>query len=498
MRSEKSEWYYGDEKSGQWKGPITLAQLDELYSLGTIEDHTRVVNAQMLRYEGSMAHGHFYSNLARINVLFSPEPEAFVENRQHNATTVLSGPNNCGKTLFLKHIYSAIGQGAYLIGCNRFSHVDVLNTREMDKHHHRTYYDNFVNEFYSSRQNTENNHLNLQEIITGLKDGARKKLFAVAENLLGNTFALQRTDPENTFSPFYVDVDGENLRYASTGTRLLLTLLGTMLDDRFSVLLIDEPEIGLSPRIQSALATFLYDQRRRQEFSPHLDRVFVATHSHLMLDRDVISNNFVVNKNAADIDVSQLSSPAGFHQLQFNLLGNDLEALFLPSSIVLVEGESDASYLKKLVQLRIPNKRITIVRAGGDGEIQSKINFVREAFGDITTSPYGGRFFAVLDATHSIKISRLHGQGLAEENVVVWSRNGIEYYYPKILVAEAFHCDESDVVGLDFSTDPIKHNGFRYSKKQLAEFVCDRISPHHELPDELVDLLDRIARASGN
>lgn len=249
MKTQKSEWYYGDDETGQWVGPMPVEQLDELHRTGKVKDYTRVIHTQLLRQEGPMAQGIHYSKISRLEVEFIPTVENFHEARAEKPTTVLSGPNNCGKTLLLKQLFSLIGQGGYLIGCNRFSHVDVLNTRQIDQHEHRRYYDNFIQNFYTSRQNTENNELQLQRIITGLKDHQRKKLFDVCKELLGNDFSLTRTDPENTFSPFYVDVDGENLRYSSTGTRLLLTLLGTLLDERFSVLLIDEPEIGLSPGI---------------------------------------------------------------------------------------------------------------------------------------------------------------------------------------------------------------------------------------------------------
>lgn len=58
-------------------------------------------------------------------------------------------------------------------------------------------------------------------------------------------------------------MDGENLRYGSSGIRLVLTLLGILLDNRFPVILIDEPENGLSPHIQAALARFLGNQEQR-------------------------------------------------------------------------------------------------------------------------------------------------------------------------------------------------------------------------------------------
>ena len=63
------------------------------------------------------------------------------------------------------------------------------------------------------------------------------------------------TDPDNRVSPFTVSMDGENLRYGSSGTRLLLTLLGILLDERFSTILLDEPEIGLSPRTEIRVGT---------------------------------------------------------------------------------------------------------------------------------------------------------------------------------------------------------------------------------------------------
>lgn len=493
MKSQKNEWYYGDEQTGQWVGPMTLTQLDELYKAGKIEEFIQVINSQMLKQGGPMAQGLNYSMIARINVDFSPTPEEFLKARQNKAITVLSGPNNCGKTLLLKQLFSVVGQGGYLIGCNRFSHVDVLNTRQIDKYQHRSYYDNFVRNLYTARQNTEDNQLNLQEVITTLKDSARDKLFAVCEELLGNVFSLQRTDPENTFSPYYVNIDGENLRVSSTGTRLLLVLLGTLLDDRFTTLLIDEPELGLSPRIQSSLADFLYDSDRRSDFSPHLKQLYIATHSHLFLDRRVLSNNFIVTKAGSAVSIAQVTSTGDLHQLQFEMLGNDLESLFLPSAIVIVEGDSDVTYIRKLAQIYIPDRKITVARAGGDGEVQNKLNFLREAFGDISTSPYRERLFVILDKKHSIKKKRITNQGVIEGNVAIWSKNGIEYFYPKAVIAEAFRCEEGDVPTINVEADPIEHNGIRLSKKELSTFVTERVTNEHRLDDELKSLITKIA-----
>ncbi len=303
---------------------MTIAELYTDYKAGKIQKFTYVFNSQMLRQKGPMTPGIAYSMISRLSVEFVPTVEEFLTTRENKEVTVLSGPNNSGKTLLLKQLFSIIGQGGYLINCNRFSHVDILNTRATDEHEHRRYYDNFIQNFHTSHQNTENNELQLQQIITSLKNRQRKKLFNLAKELLGNEFSLKRIDLYNEFSPFYIDMDGENLRYGSTGTRLLLTLLGTLLDEHFSVILIDEPEIGLSPKIQAQLACFLYDSSQRNEFCPHLKQIYIATHSHLFLDRTTFSNNFVVIKMSNTIYVKPIQSVGDFHRLQFNMLGNEL------------------------------------------------------------------------------------------------------------------------------------------------------------------------------
>jgi hypothetical protein len=209
------------------------------------------------------------------------------------------------------------------------------------------------------------NHLNLEQILTGMKDKPRRKLFDLAKELIGNAFEMVRTDPDNEFSPFIVLMDGISLKYSSTGTRLVLVLLGTMLNESIETLIIDEPEIGLSPRLQARFAQFLFDKEKRLEFCPHIKHVFIATHSHILLDRKVYSNNFVVRKDGNLVSCKAIDSVSDFHQLQFNMLGNDLEMLYLPAAIVIVEGDTDAMYCSKLVGYRIPNRKIAFIKGPG-------------------------------------------------------------------------------------------------------------------------------------
>jgi hypothetical protein len=495
VSKQRKEWSYYDEVANDWVKPyVSREDLTALYSEGKINDFTQVVNVRTARPSGPGmgVQGVIYSRLSTIDVTFDPQPDEFHAARAGKHTTVLSGPNNGGKTFFLKHIYSYVGHDGYLVACNHFSSVDVLNSRQREESEHVDRFRNFIFNFESSQMNSEDNDLRLDQILTGLKDRQRDKLFDTAQRLIGNRFEMVPTDPDNKFSPFIVTMDGENLRYGSSGTRLLLTLLGTLLDERFSTILLDEPEIGLSPRIQTQLARFLYDPNERVVFCPHIKQLYVATHSHIFLDRTTYSNNFVVTKSGRQISAKQVGSVSDLHHLQFNMLGNELESLFLPSAIVIVEGESDVTFLTKVLGLHLPDPRIAMVCAHGEGEVKAKINFFREAFGDVASNLYRERLFVVFDQRISTRLGRIEGQGVMVENIVTLSKNGIERYYPPELLAAAFHCDMTDVGMIDLEHDPIEFNGHRYSKKELAEYVASRLTTKHGLDEEVMMFVKKL------
>ena len=105
MTIQKKEWYYGDEEKGQWVGPFTNDELDALRGDGTIEEFTNIVNKHMLRHQEPGAQGVPYSMISRLNVEFAPTVEALYAARAGKPITVLSGPNNGGKTLLLKQLF---------------------------------------------------------------------------------------------------------------------------------------------------------------------------------------------------------------------------------------------------------------------------------------------------------------------------------------------------------------------------------------------------------
>lgn len=175
---DTASWYYFDYASGRRLGPFTIQQLDSLHEEGKIEDPT-IFNEWALAHPGPGGpQGIQYSLVPRINVQFAPTVDEFHAQRAARPVTVLSGPNNCGKTLLLKQLWMQVRHGGYLIACNRFSHVDLLNSRQISKSDYRRFYDDFLRQYETSHQNLENNPLGLEIVITSLKDAQRRNLFS--------------------------------------------------------------------------------------------------------------------------------------------------------------------------------------------------------------------------------------------------------------------------------------------------------------------------------
>jgi hypothetical protein len=72
----------------------------------------------------------------------------------------------------------------------------------------------------------------------------------------------------NEFSNRYVDIDGDSLSVTSSGTRLFLGILAALMDERFRVVALDEPELGLSPMLQSKLTPIIIDRGSRRAAIP--------------------------------------------------------------------------------------------------------------------------------------------------------------------------------------------------------------------------------------
>lgn len=401
------------------------------------------------------------------------------------------GPNNCGKSLLLKLIKRNKGKSAYLMQVNRFYHVFYIQPQQRNENELDQFEQQFLNQFAKEDQNHEQNFINLQQLIVSLDDNTRDTLWALCGKLLNTNIDMKKTDPNNDLSMRYIDMDGQNVSIGSTGTRLLLTILGMCFDKRFKILLIDEPELGLSPRVQNTLSNFFQDQEERKKYFPHLEEIYLATHSHIFLSRKDIQDNFAIVRNKNCVSIDQIIDIYSFNNLQFNLLGNDLNLMFLPSAIIIVEGPTDQIYIERIVRTRFPGRRITVFNTQGDGGIPRRVRDMSETLGSLSSSPFCERLFVVLDSTHTrSEIEKLKRQGVMEDNIIIWSANGIEYFYPEDIIRAIFSCDPKEwKKEFEMHDDTLRFRGIEKRKRQLCEDVVSRIDKETKLPDELVEKL---------
>lgn len=430
-----------------------------------------------------------------MNICFEPTIDSFRDARAGKALTVLAGRNNSGKSFFLKHLKILLGTSAYMVGTARFYHVPHVQPQQRDPNQLFNYDQQFAQMFSQEDFNHDQNQFDLQTVLLNLSDHERSVLFEICGDLLGTSFSLKKKDENNELSLRYVDMGGQNLSVGSTGARLLMTTLGLCLDRRFTTIIIDEPELGLSPATQAVFAEMLSDTQRRQELFPHIQQMFLATHSHLFLSRREITDNWIVQKNEDVVSATQVESLSELHRLQLNLLGNTLEALYLPAAIVIVEGKTDFEYLDRVLTLRFPDNRVTV--QSGQGDVKRRVHSLRETFGDLSDSPFRNRIFVVLDSVAQPGlVDELVKLGVLEDHIAQWARNGIEYLYPEALLCAAFNCGPDRLDELTIKGDKVTLGDRTYTKSDLVARVMSSLDGTTQLPEELESrLLDKVKNA---
>jgi len=395
--------------------------------------------------------------------------------------SVLVGRNNCGKSFVLKSLTQQWGQSASYLGPARYQNFNLLGASTPNRNRQAEKWRQFENQWHQEQQNIDNSPVNLQQAIAELSDNQRNRLVEIVKTLLGVDLKFLPTVENNSMSQKYISCDGHNISYTSSGFRLITTLVTSLLDTDYDTFLIDEPELGISPEAQGLLADFLFDREHRERYFPHIKTIVFATHSSIFLDRTQIANNYTVEKAGDEITIQPIQSQSDFNKVHFFLLGNRFETLYLPSAIVLVEGKCDIEFIKRIVAFRYPVSQISVIAANSDDRIKVILSVAKGLFGDLQRSPYRDRTFAVLDSVHTRGLTdQLVTMGLPKENVIVWPKNGIEYYYPPSVVDKIF----GEGAEITISGDLVSRNGISYGKGELIEKVLLHLQPDTKLHED--------------
>lgn len=417
---------------------------------------------------------------------FSPTIQEVLESRPSQRITVLTGANNSGKSAYLKKTVS--DRSMLYVGVNRFysfHHLPLYtkNERELDE-----FYSNHNSNYRQQFHNFEGSYFNCSTAITRLSNERRGILFETFYDLFGIKVEVSAEDPQNDFSNRFVSVGGESLSVTSSGTRLFLGILAALMDERFSAVAVDEPELGLSPTLQKRLANIVIRGEKQEKLFPHKPKVILSTHSHLFLDRENPENNYVVSKAGNLISAKQCTTIVQLHDIQFRLLGNDLSELYLPDVVIFVEGETDKIYIEKVLGIHIPNSRIVVEACGGN--IASRLSFWASSLGDIQLSPYRNRTIIVYDAVKQAGIESLCKRvGLPVQNMIEWQGNGIEYVYPDGVIAAIYRKSGLIASNLVIDKDSVTYGDISYKKMELCKMVCEALTIATILPDEFTEKL---------
>ncbi|MDR3565738.1 MAG: AAA family ATPase [Negativicutes bacterium] len=415
---------------------------------------------------------------------FFPTMTDIISSRPGSCVTIMTGSNNSGKSAYLKKTIS--NKKFLYVGVNRFYSFHHLplhteNAQELDSWF-LSHQQSNIQQF----QNFEGSFFNCSTAITRLKNDRRKVLFDTFNKLFGIEVEVKSEDPSNDFSNRFVSVGGESLSVTSSGTRLFLGILAALMDERFTSVAIDEPELGLSPSLQRKLADIVIRGEKRDILFPHNPHVVLSTHSHLFLDRDNPENNYVVSKEGDFIMSRPCQSVSELHDIQFSLLGNDLSELFLPNAVIFVEGATDKLFLEKISSLYFSSSRIVIESCNGD--IAKRLNFWASSLGDIQISPYRTRTIVVYDKVKQAGIESLCKRvGLPAQNMIEWEGNGIEYVYPDDLLSSIYRKAGLTAAALQIDNDSVRCGEITYNKMELCRSVVAALTDTTPLPLELVE-----------
>lgn len=359
---------------------------------------------------------------------------------------VLTGPNNSGKSAILQWLnsQSPISSIADYVSPRRF---DVSNQIAISINADEELRSLFAQRKQFNPQNAEFNAPDAVRELLGLEDEDRERVIAWHNESFGR-LEVARASATNEFSAPRITIDGRLVSEQGSGSRAVLAVLVALINPRYEAVLIDEPEIGIEPQVQRRLAR-LIRQVSNGSNGVRAKQVYVATHSHLFLDRDQVTNNHVVTKDVAGFaQIQQVTSTDGLAALVYNLLGNSPGDLFFPDNVLIVEGPSDQIFLKRVIEL-MGGSGVAIHFADGESKVSAALPAVDQMLKTQAYLPrwYRERICVLVDASTPSRRVEEWRRFLGDDGrrVKRLARNGIEYYYPISAVAQATSLVPGDV-----------------------------------------------------
>lgn len=365
--------------------------------------------------------------------------------------TALVGPNNSGKSsllqLIFRHLFGATGQvgptGAALILPDREYIQPTTETggRSLEQ------WNAELNGWLSSQP------LQYGAEVPGPSRAEHARLlmhgdFVSQYNAMNELLVRLGLEPFRLRSQQQVEFRDAFVALQGSGLRGLLPILAALTNPDVHVILIDEPELSLEPRLQKVLRDVLVEASEKKV-------IVVATHSHLFVRRDPIDSNQRITRDMEknEVTVSTMLEPRELYDVVFQLLGSSTEDLFFPANYLVVEGASDQIIAEKVLELLgAESPTIKVLSARGVDAVRDALESVYRASVPliVNDSPYAGRVVALIDQPRdpeSANIERL--RETLQDRLFVLDQPTIEEYVPESIYTRAERSKEDDRAQLE-------------------------------------------------
>ncbi len=203
------------------------------------------------------------------------------------------------------------------------------------------------------------------------------------------------------------------------------------------IFLIDEAELHLHPSAQRSLKQALRD------IVDNGGQVFVNTHSSIFANEKYTNQKiYNVKKITGSSGLEEVKTEQQQLDSVYQLLGGSPSDLLLPSNFIIVEGQTEYQFIRKIIdQFYIDNNKcnnIKIIFARGDAEKQKEIyHAIHQCYTPLLTNGvYKDRVVFLFDKPNTIQDSKFttfktnHPWLIDNEHIHILPVGTIEEYYP--------------------------------------------------------------------